>query len=54
MDKRDECRRSIRDLRVVLDELVAEVLGDGRLRFAEVERRVQEPAGGCPEVLSQS
>jgi hypothetical protein len=47
MDKRDECRRSIRDLRVMLDELVADVLGDGRFRFAEVERRVQEPAGGC-------
>ena len=47
MDERDECLRSIRDLRVVLDELVADVLGDGRLRFAEVERRVQEPAGGC-------
>src|SRR5580704_2172449 len=47
MDERDECRRSIRDLRVMLDELVADVLGDGRFRFAEVERRVQEPAGGC-------
>ena len=49
MDERDECLRSIRDLRVVLDEFVADVLGDGRLRFAEVERRVQEPAGGCLE-----
>src|ERR1700721_1060506 len=46
MDERDECRRSIRDLRVMLDELVADVLGDGRFRVAEVERRVQEPAGG--------
>jgi hypothetical protein len=47
MDERDECLRSICDLGVVLDELVAEVLGDGRLGFAEVERRVQESAGGC-------
>src|SRR3984957_19953519 len=47
MDKREKSRPSIRDLRVMLDELVADVLGDGRLRFIEVERRVQEPAGGC-------
>jgi len=36
----DECLRSIRDRRIVLDEHPADMLGDGRCRFAEIERHV--------------
>ena len=36
----DECLHSICDLRIVLDEHPADMLRDGRCRFAEVERHV--------------
>jgi hypothetical protein len=51
MNEFDECLRSVRDLGIVLDEHGADVLGGSSLRFAEVERCVEEAAGGCRKFL---